>query len=140
MRTPVGLVPRAGVVAQGVSLAEHLHLGPGVVDVDREIVELLDQVFKVLRLELAEVDREPRLVQLGVDPAIFSTVHPVVRRRPFGSPWEVAAAARGVVAQARGVCGDRVNLGREVGVAAVDMWAGVGKWPEQLGRVAVAEG
>ena len=35
----------------------------GVVDVDGELVEVLDQVFDVLWLELSQVDRDPRLVQ-----------------------------------------------------------------------------
>lgn len=41
------------------SLAEHLHLGVGVVDVDGELVELLDELVELLRLELGEVDRYP---------------------------------------------------------------------------------
>jgi hypothetical protein len=47
----------SGVVA--VSLAEHLHLGVGLVDVDGDVVELLDELLDVLRLELGEVDRYP---------------------------------------------------------------------------------
>jgi hypothetical protein len=42
-----------------VSLAEHLHLGVGLVDVDGELIELLDELLDVLRLELGEVDRYP---------------------------------------------------------------------------------
>lgn len=42
-----------------VSLAEHLHLSAGVVDIDGDLVELLDEVLEVLRLELGEVDRYP---------------------------------------------------------------------------------
>jgi hypothetical protein len=42
-----------------VSLAEHLHLGIGVVDVDDDLVEMLDELLDVLRLELGEVDRYP---------------------------------------------------------------------------------
>jgi hypothetical protein len=47
----------SGAVA--VSLAEHLHLGVGLVDVDGEVVEVLDELLDVLRLELGEVDRYP---------------------------------------------------------------------------------
>jgi hypothetical protein len=45
--------------AVAVSLAEHPHLGIGVVDVDGDLVELIDELLKVLRLELGEVDRHP---------------------------------------------------------------------------------
>jgi len=41
------------------SFAEQLHLGVGLVDVDGDIVELLDELLDVLRLELGEVDRYP---------------------------------------------------------------------------------
>src|ERR1700761_6920733 len=49
------------------SLAEHLHLGVGVVNVDGDLVELVNELLDVLRLELGEVDRYPFLVQLCVD-------------------------------------------------------------------------
>jgi hypothetical protein len=39
------------------SLAEHLYFGAGVVDVDGDLVELVDEFLDVLRLELSEVDR-----------------------------------------------------------------------------------
>ena len=42
-----------------LSLAEHLHLAVGVVDVDGDLVELVDELLDVLRLELSEVDRYP---------------------------------------------------------------------------------
>ncbi|MFE2433104.1 hypothetical protein ACFXJ5_41230 [Streptomyces sp. NPDC059373] len=42
-----------------MSFAEDLHPGVGVVDVDGEVVEVLDELLEVLRLELAEVDRYP---------------------------------------------------------------------------------
>ena len=42
-----------------VSLAEHLHLGVGRVDVDGDVVEVLDELLDVLRFELGEVDRYP---------------------------------------------------------------------------------
>lgn len=42
-----------------VSRAEHQHLGVGLLDVDGELIELLDQLLDVLRLELGEVDRYP---------------------------------------------------------------------------------
>ena len=47
----------SGVVA--VLLAEDLHLGVGLVDVDGDVVEVLDELLDVLRLELGEVDRYP---------------------------------------------------------------------------------
>jgi hypothetical protein len=47
----------SGAVA--VLLAEHLHLGVGLVDVDDDVVELLDELLDVLRLELGEVDGYP---------------------------------------------------------------------------------
>ncbi|PZW00521.1 hypothetical protein SAMN05443287_1246 [Micromonospora phaseoli] len=53
---PEDLVERPAVP---VSLAEHLHLGVGLVDVDGDVVELLDELLDVLRLELGEVDRYP---------------------------------------------------------------------------------
>jgi hypothetical protein len=40
-----------------VSFAEHLHLAVGVVDINGELIELLDEVLDVLRFELGEVDR-----------------------------------------------------------------------------------
>lgn len=56
--TVSNVVGRAfGAVA--VLLAEHLDLGVGLVDVDGEVVELLDELLDVLRLELGEVDRYP---------------------------------------------------------------------------------
>jgi hypothetical protein len=42
-----------------VSLAEHLHLGIGVLHVDDDVVEVLDEFLEVLRLELGEVERHP---------------------------------------------------------------------------------
>jgi hypothetical protein len=42
-----------------VSFAEHLHLAVGVVDIDGELIELLDEFLDVLRFELGEVDRYP---------------------------------------------------------------------------------
>lgn len=54
---PRGSGRASGAVA--VSLAEHLHLGVGLVDVDGEVIELLDELLDVLRLELGEVDRYP---------------------------------------------------------------------------------
>jgi hypothetical protein len=42
-----------------VSFAEHLHLAFGVVDIDGELIELLDELLDVLRFELGEVDRYP---------------------------------------------------------------------------------
>jgi hypothetical protein len=48
-----------GVGAVGVSFAEHLHLAGGVLDVDGELIELLNELLDVLRLELGEVDRYP---------------------------------------------------------------------------------
>ena len=50
-------VPVPRVVA--VSLAEHLHLGVGLVEVDGDVVEVLDELLDMLRLELGEVDRYP---------------------------------------------------------------------------------
>jgi hypothetical protein len=55
-------VVRAGVGAVAVSFAEHLHLAVGILDVDGELIELLDELLDVLRLELGEVDRYPCLV------------------------------------------------------------------------------
>ncbi len=52
-----GAVTVSGAVA--VSLAEHLHLGVGLGKVDDDVVELLDELLDVLRLELGEVDRHP---------------------------------------------------------------------------------
>ena len=42
-----------------VLLAEHVHVGVVVVDVDGDLVELLDELLELLRLELSEVDRYP---------------------------------------------------------------------------------
>lgn len=39
-----------------MSLAEHLHLDVGLVDVDGDVVELPDELLDVLRLELGEVE------------------------------------------------------------------------------------
>jgi hypothetical protein len=41
------------------SFAEHLHLGVGLVGGDGDVVELLDELLDVLRLERGEVDRYP---------------------------------------------------------------------------------
>lgn len=51
VRAGPGRGPRRG------SLAEHPHLGVGLVDVDGEAVELLDELLDVLRPELGEIDR-----------------------------------------------------------------------------------
>jgi hypothetical protein len=53
-----GYSPPAGGGAL-VSFAEHLHLAFGVVDIDGELIELLDELLDVLRFELGEVDRYP---------------------------------------------------------------------------------
>jgi hypothetical protein len=50
---PVLLCPVA------VSLAEDMHVGVVVVDVDGDLVKLLDELLELLRLELSEVDRYP---------------------------------------------------------------------------------
>src|SRR5215467_11321941 len=50
-----------------MSLAEHLYPGVGLVDVDGELIELLDELLDVLRFELGEVDRYPGPGQLCVD-------------------------------------------------------------------------
>lgn len=52
-------VIRAAVRHVAVLLAEHLHLGAGVVDVDGDLVELVDELLELLRLEFVEVDRYP---------------------------------------------------------------------------------
>lgn len=54
-RQPGGRPPGSVVV----SLAEHLHLGVGFVDVEGELVELVDELFDVLGLELSQIDRYP---------------------------------------------------------------------------------
>ncbi len=58
-RSPDPVVRARASGAVAVLLAEHLHLGVGVVDVDGDVVELLDELLEVLRLELGEVDRYP---------------------------------------------------------------------------------
>ncbi|MEV7194111.1 hypothetical protein AB0N81_20230 [Streptomyces sp. NPDC093510] len=48
-----------------MSLAEDPHPGVGVVDVDVDLAEVVDEVLQVLRLELLEVERYARLAEGG---------------------------------------------------------------------------